>query len=83
MPDVIYSVGATSSSCTYGNLIEFVHEDVMSKFPSGFFRYDHISSVLAFIRQMKKYMDNTENEIRNKKSQVYLLSQILKLAMII
>ena len=65
MPDVIYSVGATSSSCTYGNLIEFVHEDVMSKFPSGFFRYDHVSSVLAF-RQMKKYMDNTENEIRKQ-----------------
>lgn len=72
MPEVIYSVGSTSSSSTYGNVIEFVHHDVLSKFPPNFFNYEHISTTMAF-RQMKRYTDNSEQEIRKQVKPVLVI----------
>ena len=65
MPDRIYSVGSTSTSCTFGNLIEFVHQDILSKFPSNFFRDEVVSTTMAF-RQIKRYKDNAMVEFVKK-----------------
>ena len=65
MPDRIYSVGSTSTSCTFGNLIEFVHQDILSKFPANFFKDEVVSTTMAF-RQIKKYKDNSMVEFVKK-----------------
>ena len=70
--ELIYSVGSTSSSCTFGNLIEYVHQDILTKFPQNFFRHEHIATTLAF-RQMKRYMDNTRQELRKNQKPMLII----------
>lgn len=70
--DSIYSVGSTSSSHTYGNLIEAAKDDILSKFPRDYFKYIHISSNLAF-RQIKKYTDNSLAEMKKREKPLIII----------
>lgn len=63
--DYVLSTGTSSCSHTYGNVVEAVKMDILSKFPMDYFRYIHVSSKLAF-RDMKQYKDNSLVEFRKQ-----------------
>ena len=41
-------MGSTSSSCTYGNVIKALEQELLRYFPKDYFNYIHVSSQLVF-----------------------------------
>lgn len=70
--DTVLTMGTASYAHTYGNIVEAVKMDILSKFPPDYFRYKHVSSQLAF-REMKRYKDNSLVEFRKQeKPKIYI-----------
>ena len=63
--DSILTMGTASYSHTYGNIVEAVKMDILSKFPPDYFKYIHVSTQLAF-RQIKKFKDNSFIEFKKQ-----------------
>ena len=63
--DSILTMGTASYSHTYGNIVEAVKMDILSKFPPDFFKYTHVSTQLAF-RQFKNIRDNSLIEFKKQ-----------------
>ena len=52
---ILYSMGSTSSSCTYGNVIKALEQELLRYFPKDFFRYKH---VLRLPVQEEEYIES-------------------------
>ena len=63
--DSILTMGTSSYSHTYGNIVEAVKMDILSKFPPDYFKYIHVSTQLAF-RQFKRIRDNSMIEFKKQ-----------------
>ena len=63
--DSILTMGTASYSHTYGNIVEAVKMDILSKFPPDYFKYTHVSTQLAF-RQFKRIRDNSMIEFKKQ-----------------
>ncbi len=67
----IYTVAASSSSTTYGNIASAIREMLISHFPYNYFKYINISTEAAFKNMKRQFGTNTNNEI-NKRKKPYL-----------
>lgn len=63
--DSILTMGTASYAHTYGNIVEAIKMDILSKYPPDYFKYIHVSSQLAF-REMKRFKDNSLVEFRKQ-----------------
>lgn len=60
----IYSVASTSSSTTYGNVMEVFKEMIISNFPPNFFRDIHMASEISYTNIRRRLGRNTRNEFK-------------------
>lgn len=69
---ILYSMGSTSSSCTYGNVIKALEQELLRYFPKDFFRYKHVSSQMVF-REESHWNSITDAELRKREKPLFLL----------
>lgn len=69
---ILYSMGSTSSSCTYGNVIKALEQELLRYFPKGFFRYKHVSSQMIF-REEAHISTFTDAELKKREKPLFLL----------
>lgn len=69
---ILYSMGSTSSSCTYGNVIKALEQELLRYFPRGYFRYIHVSSQLVF-REETQLSHLTSAELKKREKPLFLL----------
>ena len=67
----IYSMGSSSASHTYGNVIRAIEPEILKYFPKDYFKYKHISSQLVF-REETKWREQTRAELR-KREKPYII----------
>lgn len=65
--DNVYSIAASRSSATYGNVASALRETIIAKFPYDFFKYINISTELAFRNMKRQFGSNTNIEIAKRK----------------
>ncbi len=70
--DSILTMGTSSSAHTFGNIVEAIKIDILSKFPPEYFKYTHVSSQLAF-RELRAIRGNALAEFRKQeKPKIYI-----------
>ena len=70
----IYTVAASRSSTTYGNVASVLKEVIIAKFPYDFFKYINISTELAFRNMKRQFGSNTRNEIAKRKKPYLIIN---------
>lgn len=69
---ILYSMGSTSSSCTYGNAIKALEQELLRYFPKDYFNYIHVSSQLVF-REEAHQAFFTDAELKKREKPLFLL----------
>lgn len=69
---ILYSMGSTSSSCTYGNVIKALEQELLRYFPRNYFKYKHVSSQLVF-REETHIASFTDAELKKREKPLFLL----------
>lgn len=69
---ILYSMGSTSSSCTYGNVIKALEQELLRYFPKDFFKYKHVSSQMIF-REETHIATFTDAELKKREKPLFLL----------
>ena len=68
----IYSVASPSSSVIYGNIAQHTKELIKSIFPNSFFKYEHISSEIAY-RNLRRQLGAQSKQNVAKREKPYLV----------
>jgi len=68
----IYSVASNCSSVTYGNIAQHIKELVKDLFPNSFFKYEHISSEIAY-RNIRRQLGENSKQNLAKRHKPYLI----------
>ena len=70
--DSIYTVASNCSSVTYGNIAQHIREYVRNLFPKDFFKYETISSEIAYRNIRRQLGANTRKDLA-KRTKPYLI----------
>ena len=65
--DGVYTVASTSVSSLYSNVGSAILQLIQSKFPMNFFKYENVSTEVAFRNLRRQFGSNTSTEIAKRK----------------
>lgn len=73
----IYTVASSSSSVIYGNIAQHTKELVKTIFPDSFFKYEHISSEIAYRNIRRQLGANTRQQLAKRQKPYLVISPMI------